>query len=77
MTTDLREEDLATELTEIIQDADISKDEVLAFLAYESDRCDASTIIDARENGAQIGSVDRHARRLRPRVKQEVQAALK
>jgi len=49
----------------------------MAFLAYESDRADASAIIDARENGAQIGSVDRHARRLRPRVKEEVQSALK
>jgi len=53
----------------IIDETEITADELVAYLAYEADVASGSDMVDAREeHGLDIGPVSSHAHKLRRRV---------
>lgn len=66
-----REQTLADDLLQRTKESDLPVDALLALLAYTQHE-DHDILIEAREEGAEIGSIHRSARRLRERCFEEL-----
>lgn len=66
-----REQTLASDLLERTRASDLSVDALLALLAYAQHE-DYKVLMQAREQGAEIGNIGRGAHRLRDRCYEEL-----
>ncbi len=61
----------AKTLSSLVRQSDLNAAEALAFLAYAS-HGDTTPLMDAREEGADIGSIGKGAHALRTRIKDQL-----